>query len=186
MDCRLDNRGCAQIGLSCGIVAAAALHYMRAAGDRWYTAPERRVRAAASRETLDQAVSLAEKWAVGGNYPADASRFTSEREIERLCVALYNARHATRAAAGRARQRLNMFVYPKDMFLLKVAQDVCAAQPVKRFCFVNTSACDEPGRHWIAVVYSVQPAERVDEVIDLTAMDVEDVDYECWRQFVAD
>ena len=57
--------------------------------------------------------------------------------------------------------------WSKDLFLLRVANDVLWGDSVRRICIVNNEDCDRHGLHYITVVYSVHrsadsPAARRD------------------------
>jgi hypothetical protein len=41
--------------------------------------------------------------------------------------------------------------FPRHLFLLQAVRDVSRAEPVERFCIVNTQDAEEQGQHFIAV-----------------------------------
>ena len=55
---------------------------------------------------------------------------------------------------------VDVLLFPKDLFLLKVIRDVHHGGPLQRFCIVNNMDCDQRGQHFISVVYSVTPLQQ--------------------------
>ena len=179
----MDN-GAAQIGCSCGVVAAVAVNEMRRAAGDWFDVPPSKIADSTSKITLQRVAKMAPQWAAAGSYPENGSRLTSGNELQKLSRLLAPTELRTRARVEANKRMGEVGIMPLDIFLLRVARDVLAATSLVRMSIVNTSMCDQLGAHWIGVVYSVEAGCRPVEVIDLTDTEVAPRVYESWCEYM--
>ena len=176
-----NSRGGRQIGgTECGIIAAFNCVALAEAGDAWCTLPAASLGTSASQPKLKWAASRAARWATAGQRHNTLVRYLAESEVSRLVHVIATDNGVQRVATG----SVDVQLFPKDLFLLKVIRDVHHGGPMQRFCIVNSMDCDQRGQHFISVVYSVTSVqqrppvqqEKVD-YIDLTLADIGSKEY---------
>ena len=152
-----NSRGGRQIGgTECGIIAAFNCVALAEAGDSWCTLPAASLGASASQLQLKWAADRAAQWAAAGQRHNTLVRYLAESEVSRLVRVIATDRGVQRVTTG----SVDVLLFPKDLFLLKVIRDVHHGGPLQRFCIVNNMDCDQRGQHFISVVYSVTPLQQ--------------------------
>ena len=152
-----NSRGGRQIGgTECGIIAAFNCVALAEAGDSWCTLPAASLGASASQLQLKWAADRAAQWAAAGQRHNTLARYLAESEVSRLVRVIATDRGVQRVTT----RSVDVLLFPKDLFLLKVIRDVHHGGPLQRFCIVNNMDCDQRGQHFISVVYSVTPLQQ--------------------------